>query len=406
MAIKGGQILHVGNDEVVIDRIQTAGPGTLNIPTEKIYELGNYESVATIRDVPDLQFSMESLDVSCEIEAFLTNQDLATATKFELAKMVPVDIASPFKAGKTATAPFDIISAVGMPYLTPESVSYRFGLRDNARQTVGLRGDAIFYCPGSVFVETAVGTNTADQTIVTANPAGAYTDSNGTRRVLSVEVGDKRLTPGVDYTLTEDVVTAGFAITTVTVLDPVPADKSIRIMYFSSAVRSYPQTVHENTTVKPAAVRGKDIDVYIGGYTEGDPTNKWGSVQSVNVDWRVDLDKDEEFGNYFTVAQDFDVPTVNGSVDLKPRDPAELFDKIRKITGISDPTAAVGPNTAVSLPLDIVIKDGNNAGATLKRLHVPDARFSVPGFTGQVQQKLVVNMAFESDGGVLEVYKA
>lgn len=410
MAIKGGQILHVGNDEVVIDRIQTAGPGTLNIPTEKIYELGNYESVATIRDVPDLQFSMESLDVSCEIEAFLTGLDLATATKFELAKMKPVDIASPFKAGKTAAAPFDIISAVGMPYLTPESFSYRFGLRDNARQTVGLRGDSIFYCPGSVFVETAVGTATPGQTVVTVNAAGAYTDANGTRRVLSVEVGDKRLTPGVDYTLTEDVVTAGFAITTVTIADAVPITESIRIMYFSNVVRSYPQTVHEGATVKPAAVRGKDIDVYIGGYDPldipGSAANKWTSVQSVNVDWRVQLDKDEEFGNYFTVAQDFDVPTVNGAVDLKPRDPAELFDKIRKITGIADVTEAVGPNTAVSLPLDIVIKDGANAGAPLKRLHVPDARFSVPGFTGQVQQKLTVSMAFESDGGVLEVYKA
>jgi hypothetical protein len=47
MAIKGGQIIHAGNGVAVIDRIQTAGPGQLNIPTEKIYELGNYKSVAT-----------------------------------------------------------------------------------------------------------------------------------------------------------------------------------------------------------------------------------------------------------------------------------------------------------------------------------------------------------------------
>ena len=53
---------------VVIDRAQTAGPGQLNIPTQKIYELGNYKSVSTIRDTPDLTFNLESFDVSTEIE--------------------------------------------------------------------------------------------------------------------------------------------------------------------------------------------------------------------------------------------------------------------------------------------------------------------------------------------------
>ena len=407
MAIKGGQILHVGNDEVVIDRIQTAGPGTLNIPTEKIYELGNYESVATIRDVPDLQFSMESLDVSTEIEQFLTGLD-GTATSYDLSKMRAVDIVSPFKAGKTAAAPFDVISSVGMPYLTPESVSYRFGLRDNARQTVGLRGDSIFYNPGSTYVDKIMGTGVAGQEIVSAHPAGIYTDANGPRRVLAVVAGNKRLTPGVDYTMTEGTVTGGYGVVTVTITDPVPVTDEIRVMYFSSDVRAYPQTVHQDASVKPAAVRGKDIDVYIGGYDPADIpgslANKWTSVQAVNVDWRVTLDKDEEFGNYFAVGQDFDVPTVNGSIDVKPRDPAELFEKVRQITGISDPTQAVGPNTAVALPLDIVIKDGANAGATLKRLHVPDARFSVPGFSGRVQQKLTVTLNMESDGGSLLVY--
>ena len=43
MAIKAGQIIHTG-DTVLVQRLQTAGPGNLNIPTQKIYELGNYKS--------------------------------------------------------------------------------------------------------------------------------------------------------------------------------------------------------------------------------------------------------------------------------------------------------------------------------------------------------------------------
>ena len=84
MALRGGQILHVGNGVTVIDRLQVAGSGDLNIPTEKIYELGNYESVATVRDIPDISYNMESLDVSCEMEALLTDKPLATTDAFEL----------------------------------------------------------------------------------------------------------------------------------------------------------------------------------------------------------------------------------------------------------------------------------------------------------------------------------
>lgn len=322
-----------------------------------------------------------------------------------------MDIVSPFKYGKDAIAPFDVVASVGLPYLTPESVSYRFGLRDNARQTVGLRGDSIFYNPGSTYVQKVMGTATAGQTVTLDHPAGVYTDASGARRVLSVVVGTKRLTPGVDYTIAEGTVTDGFAAgTSVTIADAVPVTDEIRVMYFTDNVRSYPQTVHDDATVKPAAVRGKDIDVYIGGYdpldVAGSQVNKWTSVQAVTADWRVTLERDEEFGNYFAVGQDFDVPEVNGSLDLKPRDPAELFDKIRKITGVTNQYEAVGPNNAVALPLDIVIKDGANAGATLKRLHVPDARFSLPGYSAQVQTKLTMTMNFESDSGKLLVYKA
>lgn len=410
MAVKAGQLIHTGNDAVLLDRVQSAGPGDLNIPTEKIYELGNYESVATIRDVPDLNFSLESFDVSCEVEALLVNKDLATTDSFDLSTSVAMDIASQWKLGKETVTPFSVFNSVGLPFLTPESIGYRFGLRDNARQTIGLRGDSIYYCPGSVYVDKTVGTGAAGQSIATSHPAGVYTDAGGARRILSITVGNQRLSPGADYTITGDPAGGGYAATTVTLREAVPVTTEIRVMFFSSDVREYPQAVHETTAIKPAAVRGKDIDVYIGGYDPddipGSQVNKWTSVQSASVDWRVTLEKDEEFGNYSAVGQDYDVPDVTGSIELKPRDPAELFTKIRRITGVTATDEAVGANSSVVLPLDIVIKDGANAGATLKRLHVPDARFTVPGYTGRVQTKLTTSLAMTSDTGKLIVYKA
>lgn len=481
MAIKGGQIVHVGNGVTVIDRVQTGGPGQLNIPTTKIYELGNYKSVTTIRDTPDLSFSLESLDCSTEIEAMLagayggrsvagagaitaaataltvtggafTSADVgrqvtvegagtggadlvstivtvtdathvvladAAATTvtvadvriavdgIDLTTSVPIDFASQWKPGKNAPSPYQVTSSVAIPFTYLESMSYRFGLRDNATQTATLRGDTIFYNPGPCFVETAVGSGSSGQTIITAHPAYQSADADG-RRVLAVTVGTKRLTFGADYTETYGAVSGGAAVTTVHLSDTYASTDSIRIIYSSPDAVSYPQTVHPDTTVKPGAVRGRDIEVYVGGYdpndVEGSQVNKLTSVQSVQLTWAVTLDKDEEFGNHYAVGQDFDVPTVNGSVDVKPRDDVDFHRLLRLVTGVTDPTKVIGPSTAVPLALDIVIKHPDTQ-AVIKRLNVDDARFTVPGYSGQVQQKLTVTLNFESDEGDLLIYE-
>lgn len=407
MAIKGGQIIHAGNGNTVIDRVQTGGPGQVNIPTEKINELGNYKSVATVRDTPDLTFSLESFDVSTEVEELLTGGE-DPATGIDLAKAVPVDFASQFKAGLTAADPFAVVSSVALPFLYLEQMSYRFGLRDNATQSAQLRGDTIFYNPGPTFVEETAGTASANQTVVTAHPAFASSEADG-RRVLAVTAGSKRLTLGADYTEAVGAVSGGAGIVTLTIVDPVPVTENIRLIYSSPDAVQYLQTAHEDVTVKPAAIKGRDIDIYVGGYDPldipGSQANKLGSVQSVNVDWRVTIDKDEEFGNYYAVGLDFDVPTVNGSLDVKPRDSGDFMALLRKVTGVTDATAVIGTSSSVPLALDVVVKNPDD-GTTLKRLHVPDARFTVPGYQGRVQQKMTVSLPFESDEGSLLVFSA
>jgi hypothetical protein len=45
-----------------------------------------------------------------------------------------------------------------------------------------------------------------------------------------------------------------------------------------------------------------------------------------------------------------------------------------------------------------------DTGARLKTFYVPDARFMVPGYKGQVQTKLETTANWTSDTGVLYVY--
>jgi hypothetical protein len=411
VSIKAGQLISIGN-QVLVDRAQTAGPGTLNIPIERIYELGNYQSVGTIRDIPDLTFSLESFDASAQVEALLLDLDFATLVvgeELDLSKMLPMDVASQFKAGRNAVAPFEVEASVAIPYLTAESVSYKFGLTGNASQTVSLRGDSLFYSTGSAYVQETPGTNTDNQAVTLTHHAYAYTGDTvaGTRYALSVSLSKsgKRLLPGADYT---EVATGGDPAKSVvvTVLAKVPVTDKIRITYQSDTKASYPQVSHAlATSTRPAALKGRNIEILVGGV---DITDRWSSVQNVTADWKVTLEKDEELGNAQMIGQDWDVPTVNGTIELKPRDTAELVARIQQIGGVTAPEVT-GALSSVLLPLQIVLHSPDvdpvtHRAPVLKTIYVPDARFTLPGYSGKVQTKLTVTFPWESETGQMFVY--
>jgi hypothetical protein len=518
VAIKGGDLIHIGNT-LLIDRAQTIGPGQVTINREKIYEVGNYFSLGSILDTPDLSFTVESFDASAAFEATLLNQSftvvngiqtvaitgnptggdftityggqttaaipynatanavkdaleatsavvpgdldvtgpnggpfviafsghtgggaytIATAsatgltggttpavnvtgapgvgmqdgTALKPAAALPLDIASAFKPGFSAANAYDVIGSVSIPYVQLESLQYQFGISEQARQTATLRGDSLFYSPTSTFIEEFAGTNTAGQDITVAHPAIVYhgdttnsADVNGTltastRYALSVSlVSGKRLLPGADYTEAVD----GSDALTVTITDAVPTTDRVRISYASTTPSTYPQTSHAAVTaVRPAAIRGRNVEVFIGGRNLSD---RWTSVQSVNVQWQVTLEKDEELGNAQAVAQTFDTPQVTGSVELKPRDYPELYDKICQIAGVT-PGEVAGPLTTEPLPL-LVVLHSPDTGEILKTIEVPDARFTLPGYSGQAGsgQKINVTFNFEGDTGDMTIYK-
>ena len=403
MAIRAGQILHVAGG-FVIDRIQTGGAGQLNIPQEKVYELGNYQSVGIVRDVPDLTFSLECLETDTEMEALLTGVDPTGTTeghKFELAKNVPLDIISPWKS---PYGDFEAVRGVAVPALALESASYRYGLRDNAGETFSLRGDSIYYVPGAPYQDTFVGDGVVKAFTLSAGPALVYTEGGQDSFALSVTVDGVRLFKGTDYTETATTVTLTTA--------PVDGAK-VSIVYGSATTDTYAQSVHQGVTVKPAAIRGKDIDVFFSTVVGGTPVEvRWPDVQSVTVDWRVTLEDDYEFGNAKAVAREAtDVPAVTGAIEVKPRSIAAMFTRLQQITGV-DAAKIIGPQSSVAGALRIALRNPESggtsavpAGTVLKTHYIPAARFTIPGYEGRVQQKLTQTLNYESDDGVLEIYQ-
>ena len=410
MSIRGSQILHDVNG-FVVDRIQTAGPGALNIPEEKVYELGNFETIATVRDIPDLTFSLQSFDVSCEFEALLNGLNPTSLTsdqEINFVNHVPIDVISPFKSRRGS---FDIVKGVAIPYLTLERASYTYGLRQNASQEFTLRGDSIYYTQGQPYYQEYSNTGTGPYAF--GMSADIYTEGANTLYALCVVLVDSG-TGAYKRLFFDASGDSGYTniATAVTLATDESADyDTVRIVWSSSSTTgSYTQLgnnpngnpVHQNVSVKPAAVRPKDIDVYIGTPGATPVYTRMNSVQSAQVDWAVTLENDEEFGNPHYVTSDYDVPEVTGQIGIKPFDPADLFFKLAQITGVPD-TEVIGPELTTPVPLEIRINHPDT-GARLKTISVPDARFQVPGLQGQVQTKLENSFSFTSDTGVMKVY--
>ena len=403
MAIKAGQILHVA-DGFLVDRIQSAGAGSVNVNTERIEELGNYQAVATIRDIPDLSFEMETFDMGTEMHEILFNAASgdAAGTKYDVEIDVkPMDIISPFKGEGL----FTTVRGLIIPFLAIESLAYNFSIDNPGALTVGLRGDSIFYVPGSVYQEIFVGDGIATAftfgsgTGGTAGPALSTTIDGVTRFVLGAYVEDTLTSPSTftrlklttDYTETNSIIT--FIAT-------YPATTNMFVLYGNATAATFAQGVHKLVTAStPAAVKGRFVELQLGAAQD-----KWFGVQSASVEWRATLERDEEFDNPFIVGQDFDVPDVTGTVTMKAATAAALFDQILDAHGITSPEIVNAVTDPPQLDLRLVVKSPED-GSIIQSLQVPDAQFDPEAIAGQVGNKLEVDFNFTSAGGDLNVYK-
>ena len=402
MSIKAGQILHDANG-FVLDRIQSVG-GSISQNEEKIYELGNYKTVATVRDIPDLSFDVESFDVTSEFEALVTNQDptaLAAGQEIDLGQYVPINVISPFKS---AQGQFDIVKGIVLPHLTLERSSYRFGVGQNASQSHTLRGDSIFYVQGTPYIDKyTVVAGTSQAYVFDVSPAQLYEYSGddyyalditasvaGTSKFKRLYIGDDYVNTTTGFTILKDISLEGY--------------DTLSVCYGSITSTNYPQSVHElPSAIAPAAIRGKDVDVFVASDSATPVFERWTGIQSFEVSRSVNIENDEELGNPRFVSQEFDTAEVSGSVELKPRDPEDLWSKIAQITGTEGSVQVAGALTSRPLPV-VVNVNSPDTGDVLKSFYVPDARFTIPATSGRVQQKLSISMSFSSDGGELLIY--
>jgi hypothetical protein len=383
----------------LVSRLQGAGVDSLNIPNERINELGDEQSLGLVYDTPDLSYGLESLDMTTDLEAILTGVDPTTVTtgqEFKFTNAVPIDIVSPWKK-KYGT--FLATTGIAVPYLVLERAQYRFGVRANSSKQFTVRGDSIYFCQktpyAQTFTEAGVGpysfANAAVKTVEQGQDVYAYCVT-----VYNPDGTTARLVHGTDYTDT----TTGFTLS----VAPQSGAK-IAAVYASATVESDPQSIHPSTTVKPSAIRGRDVTLRVGDGLATPAIFEWKGVQTVEANWQVTLDADEELGNPHYVDRDYDIPDVNGNVALRPATADAFMSKLAQVTGITSTSQTINTGDFINHPVELeILVHAPNSSTVLETIYVPDAMFQPPAPNPRVGQKFDVTLPWSSLSGSMSVF--
>ena len=411
MSVHAGSILHVGGQNV-IDRLQSAGLGDVRLPIETIREVGNREVVDKIPGEPDFTFTMEGLNATTEMEAFLSGRTGAAGsaavpgaadpagTAYSWLDMVGrcVNIPSPWKDPASGSA--GVVEAGHLiPGYYPTRIRYRFGVTDNATQEVELSGGSYFYGEFAPREEYYTGDG-ATTAFVTSDPAIRYRKGGaaGTdfRSVFGVMVDGVLMSEDVDYAVTGGGADPGSAATVTFEVAP-DTGADIRIAYFTSAAKAYPQTVHASNIVTPGAVRGRNIHVYIDG-------QKIGGIQSAELEGTVDGEAERELGTEDVVGRVINGTDARGTLTVRSRDKDAFFDLLSDVTGVAR-TEVFGWFNENEVDLQIKIENPKAPGTILKTLRVTDCKFQPPGTPARVNTATDFAFNFESVNGDFDAIK-
>ncbi len=396
MTIRGGNILHYGRD-FLIDRVQSTGT-TLGLTAEKVRELGNNLAVATVRENPDISFNLESYDFTTEVEALLCRLDPTAVVDGQELELVtasrPIDIISPYVDSSLID-----VKSVALPYLYLEQADWRFGVRQNSTKRFQLRGDSIYYVPGSTHYQRFGPTASAGPHSFTTGPALEHVEQGVSIYALCVTAFY------ADGTFERLFVGEGFSNTSagITLTSAPPAGTYLEVVYGSATLVARPQNIHPSSTVKPAAVRHRDVDVYLSDGAATPTLVRVTGLQSAEVSLRLTSTATEELGNAHTVSRDAEDPDVTGTLTMRPKTAAYMWSVIANIANVAT-NKVIGALSSTPLKMQIRVNDPDT-GATLQTFQIDDARIEPPGPNPQVNQQLEVQFPFSSDAGDLRIFK-
>lgn len=415
MSIRAGSIVTVAGRNVV-DRLQSAGLGNAQVPIETIREIGNDLVVDKVPGEPDFTFAMSSWDVSTDMIAFLqgkignpaANQPPgytdADHTEYKWENCQFVNITSPWKRN-TGSAGGNIAGGLLIPAYYPTRLRYRLGVTENATQEVELAGGSYYYAATPPVEEVAAGTG-SKVAFVTSENARAFRlgGSTGTtwQRVFGVLLDGVLQTKGVDYVESISGADTGAAAATTITFAVAPANLAqVRYVYFTETAKAYAQALNADATVKPGAVRGRDITILLG--PDGSQV-RFAGVQTFEMDATTEGSVDREMGNPDPTGRDVTGTDVTGTVTFRPKDIPAFFSALNEVTNVLS-TEVFGYFNEFTTPCEVQIHNPKNAGEILKTIYIAQGQFQPPGTPARVNAPTDFAMQFNAVNGTFSEFK-
>lgn len=415
--IPAGAIVHVGG-RTVLNRLQNAGLQDPRVPTETVYETGNNLVVGKVLTEADFRFQMTSWDVSTDLLALLNGKKAAAigdqiseadadGTVYKWENCGFIDVVSPWKSN-TGSQGGNVAAGIIVPNLYPTALSYRLGVTQNAEMQVTLSTGSYYMSKAAPYQDWAVGDG-ATAAYVTAYPARVYriggAGSATYQYAFGVMVNGVPQIRGVDYVESGGAGPepgGGDTVVTLTFVTPPPADAVVTFCYFSGHAQAIPQAYNLDTTVLPAAVRGRNITLLIGD-PHGSPLVFYG-VQSYELQASVSGQLQREMGTQDPIGFSNTGIDANGTVTVEPKDIDHLFSFLSESLGV-DESEVYGPINTQTFPLTAIIHDPKHPTEIIKSIFVPDAFLQLPGEQARVRQVTQFPVRFESMTGTFHEVK-
>jgi hypothetical protein len=102
-------------------------------------------------------------------------------------------------------------------------------------------------------------------------------------------------------------------------------------VYFTETAKAYPQAVNADATIKPGAVRGRNIEILFG--ERGVDQVRLPGVQTVELEATIDGEVEREMGNPEITGRVVNGTDVTGTVTIRPKDIAAFFNTLSLVTG-------------------------------------------------------------------------
>jgi hypothetical protein len=418
MSVRAGSILHVAG-RTVISRLQSAGLGNVNIPIETVHETGNEFIVDKVVQEPSFTFTMESYDVSTDLEGLL-HGEVANSTasanahgvtdsahsEFKWSTIQPFNIISPWKNPQSASA--GVIEAGHIvPNYFAKKITYKFGVTADASQTVELDGGVFYYGAFAPVEDFYEGDGSKVEFATTHSAVHQRLGGNeGTtfKSVFGVLVDGTFQVEGEDYTVTGGGSAAENAVATLKFAKAPALNAKIRLAYFTTTEQAYPQPVHPNVIVVPGAVRGRNIVVSIAPQASSEWT-RLPRVQEAKLEGTYDVAIERELGDEESVGVTINSFDTNGDMTIRAENRAAFFELLKKMTGIDTEQEVIGFINQHAVQLKIEIQNPRNPAEILKTLYVSDAIFDIPGTPAKANTPTDFSLSWKSQSGDHSVFK-